>query len=260
MCHLWGNTGHFYQTSSNIYFLSIAKWFVQINLTRFHFSLSLIGSDSHIPCLHYTEISNLILAPVKRLLDFQPSFFKARSNQDFSLRTPDLRDHRSPSPWPQWQEGMDFQLRGMNKANAAAAVARKKPNIHGGFSCLAASGMKILYLSMSPPPQAYSTVWTVALILHSLRMQEKNHLKRSTGPLAPGGLVSSLKLRSSARGLGCFRVLAVLKRSFYLLDCLWALCAHPPPWSGVGDPSFYPSCTQNLSLSSPLLGAGTMSW
>lgn len=112
--HLWGNSGGFCQTSSNI-FWSTAKWFVHINLTRFPFSSSLIGSDSHIPCLYYTEISNLILAPVKRLLDFQPSFFKARSNQDFSLRTPDLRSHWSPSPWPKWQEGLDFVLKGMTQ-------------------------------------------------------------------------------------------------------------------------------------------------
>lgn len=36
-----------------------------------------------------------------------------------------------------------------------------------------------------------------------------------------------------------------------MLDCLWAVYAHPSPWtlSGVVDPGFYPSCAQNLSLS-----------
>lgn len=118
VCFMCGATQEVFIKQVIYIFLSIAEWFVQINLTRFPFSLSLIGSDSHIPCLHYTETPNLILAPVKRLLDFQPSFFKARSNQDFSLRTPDLRDHGSPSLWPQWQEGMDFLLKGMNKTNA----------------------------------------------------------------------------------------------------------------------------------------------
>lgn len=54
----------------------------------------------------YTEILNLILTAAKRLLDVQPSFFKAVSNQDLSLRLLDLR--RSLSLKPQRKERRRF--------------------------------------------------------------------------------------------------------------------------------------------------------
>lgn len=49
----------------------------------------------------YTEIPNLILAATKRLLDIEQSFFKAVSNQDFSLRIPDLTGRTSLNLRPQ---------------------------------------------------------------------------------------------------------------------------------------------------------------
>ncbi len=64
----------------------------------------------------YREILNLILTAAKRLLDVQPSFFKAVSNQDLSLRLLDLTGRRSLSLKPQRKERRfgrwNFRLKG----------------------------------------------------------------------------------------------------------------------------------------------------